>query len=307
MSALSDAARDYLRLRNRLGHELAEYHRVLPRFVALWTPPVCPPSPSRRRWPGRRSAASTRLNSVRAATDDHRPRLRPLPGRHRRAHRGAATRVDRRPTPLASAVHLQPRRHRRCCWPTPAGCASRCPRPTHETLIGLLAVTGMRVGEALRLDRGDIDWASGVLAIRESKFGKSRRFPCGTPRSAALDRYARIRDQFCTRQHHRASSLSTTGTRLLYPIVQLTFRRLCDQRGDRRRCRPPAADPRPTPQLRGAHPAGLVPRRSRCRSPAAEPVDLPGASRSPIDLLVPLGRPGAAGAGRATVWSSRGR
>jgi integrase/recombinase XerD len=35
MSALADAATDYLRLRNRLGHELAEYHRLLPRFVAF--------------------------------------------------------------------------------------------------------------------------------------------------------------------------------------------------------------------------------------------------------------------------------
>jgi integrase/recombinase XerD len=35
MSALADAAADYLRLRNRLGHELAEYHRLLPRFVAF--------------------------------------------------------------------------------------------------------------------------------------------------------------------------------------------------------------------------------------------------------------------------------
>ena len=51
------------------------------------------------------------------------------------------------------------------------------PAATHETLVGLLAVTGMRVGEALRLDRDDIDWACGVLAIRESKFGKSRRVP----------------------------------------------------------------------------------------------------------------------------------
>lgn len=34
MSALSVAAADYLRLRNRLGHDLAEYHRLLPRFVA---------------------------------------------------------------------------------------------------------------------------------------------------------------------------------------------------------------------------------------------------------------------------------
>ena len=35
MSALSDAVRDYLRLRNSLGHELAEHYRELPRFVAV--------------------------------------------------------------------------------------------------------------------------------------------------------------------------------------------------------------------------------------------------------------------------------
>ena len=33
---------------------------------------------------------------------------------------------------------------------------------------------GLRVGEAIRLDRADINWADGVLAIRESKFGKTR-------------------------------------------------------------------------------------------------------------------------------------
>src|SRR5262249_17901266 len=45
------------------------------------------------------------------------------------------------------------------------------PAATHETLIGLLAVTGLRVGEAIRLDRADIDWAGAVVIIRESKFG----------------------------------------------------------------------------------------------------------------------------------------
>jgi hypothetical protein len=60
MSALSDAARDYLRLRNSLGHELAEYHRELPRLLLFWTPPVCPQSPSLRRCPGRRVPTSTR-------------------------------------------------------------------------------------------------------------------------------------------------------------------------------------------------------------------------------------------------------
>src|ERR1019366_2750969 len=41
---------------------------------------------------------------------------------------------------------------------------------TMETLIGLLAATGLRVGEALRLDRADVDWTEGVLHIRHSKF-----------------------------------------------------------------------------------------------------------------------------------------
>lgn len=45
---------------------------------------------------------------------------------------------------------------------------------TLRTLIGLLAVTGMRIGEAIRLDRSDIDDQRGLLIIRDSKFGKSR-------------------------------------------------------------------------------------------------------------------------------------
>jgi len=51
------------------------------------------------------------------------------------------------------------------------------PTATHEMLIGLLAATGMRVGEAIRLDCADTDWADGVLTIRESKIGKTRMVP----------------------------------------------------------------------------------------------------------------------------------
>ena len=47
----------------------------------------------------------------------------------------------------------------------------RVPAATHETLLGLLAVTGMRVGEALRLEPADIDRDNAVIVIRESKFG----------------------------------------------------------------------------------------------------------------------------------------
>ena len=48
---------------------------------------------------------------------------------------------------------------------------------TFQAMIGLLAATGMRIGEVIALDRADIDWAEGVLIVRNSKFGKSREVP----------------------------------------------------------------------------------------------------------------------------------
>ena len=47
-------------------------------------------------------------------------------------------------------------------------------RATFATLIGLLAVTGIRVGEAIALDRRDVDLAAGRLTVRFGKFGKAR-------------------------------------------------------------------------------------------------------------------------------------
>jgi integrase/recombinase XerD len=66
---------------------------------------------------------------------------------------------------------------------------------TYQTLIGLLAVTGMRVGEAIRLDRPDADLDVGVLTIRQSKFGKSRLIPLHPTTTAALRGYLRLRDR----------------------------------------------------------------------------------------------------------------
>ena len=48
---------------------------------------------------------------------------------------------------------------------------------TYYHLIGLLATTGMRSGEAVRLANSDVDLAEGLITIRESKFGKSRVVP----------------------------------------------------------------------------------------------------------------------------------
>jgi site-specific recombinase XerD len=48
---------------------------------------------------------------------------------------------------------------------------------TFQTLFGLLAATGMRVGEAIGLDRSDFDADAETLTVRSTKFGKSRELP----------------------------------------------------------------------------------------------------------------------------------
>jgi integrase/recombinase XerD len=53
------------------------------------------------------------------------------------------------------------------------GIRQRLAAATYETLIGLLAATGMRISEAIKLDQADVDWHNGVLLVRESKFSST--------------------------------------------------------------------------------------------------------------------------------------
>jgi integrase len=64
-----------------------------------------------------------------------------------------------------------------------------------QALIGLLAVTGMRPGEACRLGRGDVDLDTGTIVIADSKFGKSRMVFLDPTAVTALRGYARVRDE----------------------------------------------------------------------------------------------------------------
>jgi integrase len=120
---------------------------------------------------------------------------------------------------------------------------------TYRVLIGLLAATGMRVGEAIGLDRGDLDAGQGLLTIRSGKFGKSRQLPLHPSVLQALDGYARLRDSVHRRPAAPAFLLSTTGTRLIYKNVHFTFHKLAGQAGLRPRsaaCRPRIHDLRHT-------------------------------------------------------------
>jgi integrase len=103
---------------------------------------------------------------------------------------------------------------------------------SYSTLFGLLAVTGMRVGEALRLDRHDVELDRGVLVVRNSKFGKSRTLPLSTSTVAALERYRMTRDRLSPAPGDPdAFFLSTAGTRMIYSSARRMFVRLADEVG----------------------------------------------------------------------------
>jgi integrase/recombinase XerD len=63
----------------------------------------------------------------------------------------------------------------------------------YRTLIGLIAVTGMRISEVLALNDSDVDLDDGLLTIRNTKFGKSRRLPLHNTTVLALRAYANLR------------------------------------------------------------------------------------------------------------------
>jgi integrase len=102
---------------------------------------------------------------------------------------------------------------------------------TYHTLIGLLASSGLRIGEAIKLDRGDIDWDRGVLHIRETKFGKSRLVPLHGSAVTALREYDVLRDQLRPVVKDQSFFISRTARRLIYAVVCPTFRTLVQAAG----------------------------------------------------------------------------
>jgi integrase/recombinase XerD len=226
MSALAGRAEEYLRIRRMLGHELAEARRLLPRFVAYL------------------DKTGAEVITVDAALAwAQQPQARPgskVAARRMTVARGFARHmagID--PRTQVPPPGLLPYRKR---WRPPfiysdadiqalmAGVPRIVRAPlraaTYQTLIGLLAATGMRVGEALRLERGQVDWAEGVLIVHATKFGKSREVPLSLGTVQALAAYARVRDQFLPRPRTPAFFVSTAGTPVAYPHFGAAFRRI---------------------------------------------------------------------------------
>jgi integrase len=102
---------------------------------------------------------------------------------------------------------------------------------THEAFFGLLAVTGMRVGEAIQLDRADVDLGARVVQIDQAKFRKHRRLPLHGSTVAALRDYIEVRDELCPNPKVPSFFVSTRGTRLLDVCVHGVFRKLVESLG----------------------------------------------------------------------------
>ena len=212
----------YLLLRNRLGHKLADPARLLPRFVtyleelghstvtiadalAWCQQPPSPPGSS--VWPRRMGAVrgfARYLTGIDQATEV--PPIGLLPSRRRW-----------RPPFIYSPNDIAALLGAAATLPSPQRAA------TYSTLFGLLAATGMRVGEALTLDSSDIDWDNGAVLVRESKFGKSGNVPLSDSTAEALARYASLRESFDRTPGNESYFVSLTGRRVIYESVFEVF------------------------------------------------------------------------------------
>jgi integrase/recombinase XerD len=97
---------------------------------------------------------------------------------------------------------------------------------TYRTLFGLLAVSGLRVGEAIHLDRNVVDFERGLVVVWQGKFRKSREVPLQPSTVEALHAYRQRSDQLRPRRKQASFFISTVGTRLCESAVHGTFAQL---------------------------------------------------------------------------------
>jgi len=102
---------------------------------------------------------------------------------------------------------------------------------TYKTLFGLIAATGLRVSEALKLQFADLDFARGVLTVRQTKFAKSRLVPLHPSVTTALSRYATFRQDAIPANPKSHFFVGSTGNPLAKTTVHWTFQRLRKQLG----------------------------------------------------------------------------
>jgi len=236
MSELREALEEYLALRHSLGFELRLPTRALRNFVTFvedegasrittdlaldWAKQPVQAQPSTWSW----RLGMVRRFAVWLSAEDPCTEVPPeglLPHRYRRKppYNYSDDEIERL---IQAASEL----------PSPRGLRAL----TYSTLFGLLAVTGMRVSEAVNLDQPDVNLEEGFLSIRRAKFGKSRLVPVHTSTVDALEGYAKARDRIFPAPAAGAVFVSERGTRITDCNARYTFAKLSRQIG----LRPPA-------------------------------------------------------------------
>ena len=224
MSFLSRHVEEYLALRRSFGFKLEREERLLAQFVAYleaagvesvrselaiaWA--QLPTTASPNQWAKR--LGIVRRFAVYLATMDPATEVPPS---------GIFPTNRRRPAPYLFTARDVER-----VLEAARGLTSPLRAATHEALFGLLAASGMRIGEAIGLARGDIDLESGVITICHAKFDRTRLVPLHESTTAALSVYAATRDRLCPRPRADVFFCSSVGTALDRSGVDKTFREI---------------------------------------------------------------------------------
>jgi len=231
MKPLRQAVEDYITLRRGLGFKLRRMAENLRRFATFLEEQAAPyiTTELALEWAmqptdHKPSDWAQRLGFVRVfarhwhATDP-RTEIPPaglLPFRPQRARPYLYSEREIEKL-LAVALKLSPRQGLRP-W-------------TYHCLFGLLAVGGLRISEALKLERPDVDLAEGILTIRQTKFGKTRLVPLHPSTRDVLANYARRRDRLLRSASSPCFFLNDHGRRMEVSAVRRTFYDLSRQIG----------------------------------------------------------------------------
>jgi integrase len=241
MTTPREALADYLRIRRRLGFEIPQDDRLLQAFVEFL-----------ERADAQRITTELALMWARLPADAHPHRWRQRLSVARGFARHLATINPESEVPSKDLLpghrprippHIYTDEEIAALMAAARGLRPRLRATRHETLIGLLAVTGMRPGEALALDRQDVDLRHGVLHVRAGKQKRQREVPLHESTIGALREYASQRDARFPAPSTPAFFVSARGRRLARQELNQTFTKLVRQvglegRGARGRPRP---------------------------------------------------------------------
>lgn len=224
MSTLANQVEEYLALRRSLGFKLEREQQLLGQFVAYlesvgvehlrselaiaWA--KLPSEASPNEWA--RRLGIVRRFALYLRTIEETTEVPPS---------GVFPTSRRRPAP-----YLFSEREVEAVLEAARGLASPIRAATHEALFGLLAVSGMRIGEAIGLARDDVDLDEGVITIRHAKFDRTRPVPLHETTTMALRTYAAERDRLSPRPRADVFFCSSVGTALDRSHVDKTFREI---------------------------------------------------------------------------------